>query len=166
MAGVCQVFESQVLAVHHKISATEKRRIVINLVGHPEETFLSGALLIRGKDLYKRLVAMAKPKAFKTKPTKEMSKVAMKVGLPIHQMQCDDENCLDCPVWDPANYGDLKEEVSAATELRNVFEICSMHNRRQTEEHCELSKKRGVVKKSKRKGVHQLRQVHRKGTLH
>ena len=46
MAGVCQVFESQVLAVHRKILATKKWQIVINLVGHPAETCLSGALLI------------------------------------------------------------------------------------------------------------------------
>ena len=99
MAGVCQVFESQVLAVHHKISASEKRRIVIDLVGHPLETFFSsGALLIRGKDLYKRLAAMAKQKAFKTIPIKKMSEVVIKVGLLIHQEQCDDENGLDCPV--------------------------------------------------------------------
>ena len=63
---------------------------MIDLVGHPPETFLSGALLIRGKDLYKRLAAMAKPKAFKTKQIKEMSEVVMKVGLLIHQDQCDD----------------------------------------------------------------------------
>ena len=99
---------------------------------------------------------MAKPKAFKTKPIKEMSEVVMKVGLLIHQEQCDCKHCLDCPVWDPANYGDLKEEVFADTELRKIFEICSMHNRHQTEELCELSKKSGAVKKSKRKGINQL----------
>ena len=96
---------------------------------------------------------MAKPKSFKTKPIKEMSKVVMKVGLLIYQEQCDDENCLGCPVCDPANYGDFKEEVSAATELRKMFKICSMHNRHQAKERHELSKKSGVVKKCKRKGV-------------
>ena len=68
------------------------------------EVLSSGALLNQGKDRYKRLVAMAKPKSFKTKPIKEMSEVVMKVGLLIHQEKCDDGNCLDCLVWDPANY--------------------------------------------------------------
>ena len=40
MAGVCQVFESQVSAVHHKILSTKKRRIVIDLVGHVETFFV------------------------------------------------------------------------------------------------------------------------------
>ena len=120
------------------------------------EVLSSGALLNQGKDRYKRLVAMAKPKSFKTKPIKEMSEVVMKVGLLIHQEKCDDGNCLDCLVWDPANYGYLKEEVSAATELKKMFKICSMHNHHPTEERCKLSKKSGVVEKSKRKGVNQL----------
>ena len=80
-AGVCQVFESQVLAVHHKISATKKRQIVIDLIGRLVKTVLSGTLLNQGKDCYKRLAAMAKQTLFKTKLIKEMSGVVMKVGL-------------------------------------------------------------------------------------
>ena len=38
MAGVYQVFGSQVLAVYHKNLATEKRQIVIDLVRHTVET--------------------------------------------------------------------------------------------------------------------------------
>ena len=63
-----------------KFQQKEQRQIVINLVGQPLCVRMSGVMLHQGKDLYKRLAAMAKPKLFKTKHIKEMSKAAMNLG--------------------------------------------------------------------------------------